>query len=100
MRELPSTAYPLGVRPELEIRVSKELLAVGETLVLLSDGVIEARPEGSAELYGFERLTRSLERHAGKSVDQIRDGILADVARFTGPAPREDDQTLLVLRVP
>jgi hypothetical protein len=100
VRELASIAYPLGVRPELEIRVSKELLEPGDTLVLLSDGVVEARPEGSPELYGFERLAESLGRHAGKSVDQIRDGILADVARFTGPTPREDDQTLLVLRVP
>ncbi|HSL83776.1 MAG TPA: PP2C family protein-serine/threonine phosphatase, partial [Thermoanaerobaculia bacterium] len=100
VRELASIAYPLGVRPELEIVVTKERLEPGDTLVLLSDGVVEAHAEGSAELYGFERLTQSLARHAGKSVDQIRDGILADVARFTGPAPREDDQTLLVLRVP
>lgn len=100
VRELASTAYPLGVRPEIEIGVTKERLEPGDTLVLLSDGVVEAHAEGSAELYGFERLAESLARHAGKSVDQIRDGILADVARFTGPAPREDDQTLLVLRIP
>ena len=100
VRELASIAYPLGVRPEMEIRATRERLEPGETLVLLSDGVIEARAEGSSELYGFERLAESLARHAGKSVDQIRDGILADVVRFTGPAPREDDQTLLVLRVP
>ena len=29
-----------------------------------------------------------------------RDGVLTDVARFTGNAPREDDQTILVLRLP
>jgi hypothetical protein len=100
VRDLASIAYPLGVRPELEIHASRERLDPGDTLVLLSDGIVEARPEGSADLYGFERLEASLRRHAGRSVDQVRDGILADVARFTGPSPREDDQTLLVLHIP
>ena len=30
----------------------------------------------------------------------MRDGILADVEAFTRSAPREDDVTLLVLRMP
>ncbi|HUP43449.1 MAG TPA: PP2C family protein-serine/threonine phosphatase, partial [Thermoanaerobaculia bacterium] len=100
VRELASTAYPLGVRPELEVRVNRQRLEPGDTLVLLSDGIVEARREGSTELYGFERLEQSLGRHAGESVERLRDGILADVARFAGPSPREDDQTLLVLRLP
>lgn len=100
LRELASTAYPLGVRADLEIHTARERLEPGDTLVLLSDGIVEARPEGSAELFGFERLEASLRRHAGRSVEQVRDGLLADVARFTGPSPREDDQTLLVLRIP
>ncbi len=100
VRSLVSTAYPLGVRERLEIAVTKERLAPGDTVVLLSDGVIEARPEGSTDLYGFDRLEASLRRHAGQSVEQVRDGILGDLTRFVGPSPREDDQTLLVLRVP
>lgn len=100
VRELASIAYPLGVRPELEVTVARESLASGDTLVLLSDGVVEARPEGSADLFGFERLEASLGRHAGQSVAKLRDGVLEDVERFTGSALREDDQTLLVLRIP
>ncbi|MGE5232561.1 MAG: SpoIIE family protein phosphatase, partial [Acidobacteriota bacterium] len=60
----------------------------------------EGRREGSDEVYGFERLERSLERLAGETVEKIRDGVLADLERFTGAAPREDDLTVLVLRVP
>lgn len=100
VRALASTAYPLGVRERLDIAVTKERLASGDTVVLLSDGVVEARPEGSTELYGFERLEESLERHGDESVEQVRDGILGDLARFVGPSPREDDQTLLILRIP
>ena len=51
-------------------------------------------------MFGFDRLEESLARHAGRGVEGLRDGILADVARFTANAPREDDQTILVLRLP
>jgi serine phosphatase RsbU (regulator of sigma subunit) len=29
----------------------------------------------------------------------VRDGVLTDIERFTGHLPREDDQTILVLKV-
>jgi hypothetical protein len=97
---LESIAYPLGVRGELNVEARTARLAPGDTLFLFSDGLVEARREGSDELFGFERLEQSLARHAGRGVEGLRDGILADVARFTGDAPREDDQTILVLRLP
>jgi len=97
---LESTAYPLGVRGDLDILPRLVDLAPGDTLFLLSDGVVEARPEGSEEMFGFERLEESLARHARRTVDGLRDGVLADLARFTSNAPREDDQTILVLRLP
>ncbi|MFP3940380.1 MAG: PP2C family protein-serine/threonine phosphatase [Thermoanaerobaculia bacterium] len=100
VRELASTAYPLGVRPELEVAVTREELSAGEILVLLSDGVVEAHRDEGGGPYGFERLESSLGRYAGCPVEQVRDGILADLDRFTDAAPRKDDQTLLVLRIP
>lgn len=100
VRSLPSTAYPLGVRERLAVAVHREALEAGDTLVLLSDGIVEARPEGSTDLYGFERLEHRLVELAGRSVEQVRDGLLDDLTRFVGTAPREDDQTVLVLKIP
>ena len=97
---LESTAYPLGVRNPLPVDVRTARLEPGDALFLFSDGVVEAQPEGRDEPFGFDRLEQSLARHAGDSVEQIRDGVLADVKRHVGHAPREDDQTVLVLRVP
>ena len=97
---LESVAYPLGVRGQLRIDAHTTRLAPGDTLFLFSDGVVEARREGSEEMFGFERLEESLARHAGRGVEGLRDGVLADVSRFTRNAPREDDQTILVLRLP
>ncbi|HSS47728.1 MAG TPA: PP2C family protein-serine/threonine phosphatase, partial [Thermoanaerobaculia bacterium] len=97
---LESIAYPLGVRGALPVEVRTAKLAPGDTLFLFSDGVVEARREGNDEMFGFERLEESLARHVGRGPEETRDGVLADVARFTAGAPREDDQTILVLRLP
>jgi hypothetical protein len=102
---LESVAYPLGVRGKLQVEPRKARLEAGDTLFLFSDGLVEARREkgkegDEGEEYGFQRLEDSLRRHAAGSVEELRDGVLADVDRFTRHAPREDDQTLLVLRLP
>lgn len=97
---LESVSYPLGVRGDLEVSARMARLDEGDTLFLFSDGVVEARAEGSDDLYGFERLEESLQRHAGESPGRLRDKVLEDVESFVGASPREDDQTILVLRVP
>jgi sigma-B regulation protein RsbU (phosphoserine phosphatase) len=97
---LESVAYPLGVRLELEVATRTARLADGDTVFLCSDGVVEATSRTGDEPFGFARLEQTLSRHCLDSVEAMRDGVLRDLGRFTGPAPRQDDQTLLVLRVP
>ena len=97
---LESVSYPLGVRREIDVSVRAAELAAGDYLFLFSDGVVEARPEESDDLFGFDRLEASLSHHAGGSVQALRDGVLADLAEFTGGSPREDDLTVLALRLP
>lgn len=97
---LESVSYPLGVRDDLEVRVRAANLAAGDHLFLFSDGVVEARPEQSDEMFGFERLEASLARHSGGSAIHLRDGVLDDLAAFTGSSPRDDDLTVLVLGLP
>jgi len=100
VQALESVSYPLGVRQELNVRVRSTPLDSGDLLFLFSDGVVEARPEGSEEMFGFERLEQCLSRHAGESVESLRDGVIEDLQSFTGDAPREDDLTVVVLEIP
>ena len=100
VHELEAGEYPLGVRSEIVPRVRTERLEPGDSVVLLSDGVVERTPEGSDEPFGFERLRESLARRAGASPRQMVDGLLRDLEETTGEHPREDDLTVLVLRLP
>lgn len=100
IQALESVSYPLGVRASLEVRVRASKLSSGDVLFLFSDGVVEAHAENSEDLFGFDRLEDSLSGHAGKNVDRICQGVLADLESFTGGAPSEDDLTLLVLEIP
>ena len=89
---------PLCVFDTFEFPAGRYGMALGETLILFTDGVTEARnPAG--ELYGSARLRRVLERtDPATSPQAIRQRVVADVAAFTAGAPAADDLTLLLLR--
>jgi hypothetical protein len=97
---LESVAYPLGVRPTLEVEPHVAKLEPGDVVFLCSDGLVEARREGTDESFGFERVERVLRRSAGDGAAAIRDAVLRELTAFVGDTPREDDLTLLVLRLP
>jgi hypothetical protein len=77
-------ALPLGLVPDQTYELVQGHLARGEQLVLLSDGVPEARSQ-SGELYGFERLP-SLTKNSAQEI--------AEAAKQFG---QEDDITVLTL---
>jgi len=100
VESLESIAYPLGVRPTLTVVSRLARLDPGDVIFLCSDGLVEARRENSEEHFGFERVERVLSEAAGNGAGVVRDRVLAALAKFTGDAPREDDLTLLVLKIP
>jgi serine phosphatase RsbU (regulator of sigma subunit)/DNA-binding LacI/PurR family transcriptional regulator len=81
---------PAALTPDLEC-----LLEPGDTVLLHTDGITEAR-NAARELYGTARLVAAFEREADRSVEEIRDRILDEVRDFM--AAQLDDLTLVVLR--
>lgn len=87
---------PLGISPESVYPVEEGRLGGGDTLVLYSDGISEARDPGGEPL-GWEQLLELVAaRHdrAAAVLASVLDGVQA----FTGGGPALDDQTLLVAR--
>jgi sigma-B regulation protein RsbU (phosphoserine phosphatase) len=88
--------YPLGIEPyEIEIPVTETKLEAGDRFLVYTDGVSE-RFNTEEDIYGEKRVLRLL---AIDSVDNPRDvlaAIMADVERFAGERPADDDQALLL----
>ena len=70
-------------------------LAPGDSVVLYTDGVIEARRE--QELYGVERLDAVLAAHAGAPAAEVASAVLEDCRAFAG-GELQDDCAIVVAR--
>ena len=80
-------ALPLGIIPNIEFPVLRFTMDYGDTLTLISDGILEAqKPDG--ELFGFERIAEHLLRSFAASS-------LAAAAQDFG---QEDDITVLTIK--
>lgn len=85
----PGPRFPLGVRNEVEYEKIGGVLAPGERLMLLSDGLPEA-PTVAGDPLGYERFEALLS--GARTVDKL----LESVRAATGPS-LADDWTVLVL---
>ena len=99
VRELGRPGTLLGLLPAPELRDSRGLLRPGDSLILFTDGVTEARSPVRRDLFGEDRL-RSLvagagNRPAGAMAAAIQQAALAFAGGFAG-----DDAVVLVLQVP
>ncbi|GAK53458.1 sigma factor SigB regulation protein RsbU [Candidatus Moduliflexus flocculans] len=93
-----NTNFPLGVFDPFTFEESALQLEPGDTLVLYTDGVSEAL-NPIREQFGTERLVRLILEHGSRSPKELLDAIVADVRRFSGDIPQNDDITLLIVRV-
>ncbi|WP_042394714.1 SpoIIE family protein phosphatase [Streptacidiphilus carbonis] len=86
----------LGVSPEPDLDLEVFTVAHGDSLVLVTDGILEARDADGA-FFGEERLREVLAAGAGGAdAQQILDRVTEAVDGFTGSLT-DDDQAVLVL---
>ncbi len=87
-----------GILPEVPsgtIEDQECVLEPGDTILLHSDGVTEAR-NGEREMFGLGRLRAAFERSAGLGLNDLRDHIIGEVRGFM--AEQIDDMTLVAMR--
>ena len=94
-----STGTVVGVIEDIRYTSSTITLKPGETLVLVTDGVTEARPDASAgkDLYGEPRLLNLLKNTPARSAKDICAAIVQDVDAHAH-GTRADDTTVMVVR--
>lgn len=98
VRFLEPTGPPLGLFPDAAHEARCQAVKPGTLAVLYSDGIIEAK-NGQGESYGIDRLTSVVSRAGDLDAAGLVERVLRDVRDFSGGAPIEDDQTLVLLKV-
>lgn len=86
----------LGLMPSLTYADRTFRLSPGDTLVVYTDGVPEAR-NAEGEQYGLKRMTAALGRAGAVGFNALLAGLRSDVRTFAGEAPQFDDITLLAV---
>lgn len=87
----------LGCFPEIPDEILDLPFAVGDRVILYTDGISEAR-NPSGEMFGDERLSHYIvENSAISSSDLFADGLLEQVKEFCGKSIPDDDITLVVV---
>ncbi|MFD9353488.1 PP2C family protein-serine/threonine phosphatase [Streptomyces sp. NPDC060031] len=89
----------VGILPDAPFTTATTTLAPGDTLLLYTDGLTEARTgEGRTALYGEEALRAFAADHAGKSPDAVIEALAGLLDDFGDGL--DDDTALLALGVP
>jgi anti-sigma regulatory factor (Ser/Thr protein kinase) len=100
VQELRATGMPLGLLPEMSYEEQEAQLAPGQSLVLYSDGLVEAHSiEGN--MFGFPRLRELLAQRSIAGVcsgEEIITTLIENLRSFTGEEwEQEDDVTMVTL---
>jgi phosphoserine phosphatase RsbU/P len=99
VREFGRPGDLLGVLAHPELHDSQRLLRAGDSLILFSDGVTEARRGADRELYGDERLRRLVAGLDDLTAVAMAEAIQLATLSFGG-GRRSDDTVALVMKVP
>jgi len=95
IERLEATALPIGIFGGLKCEEKTVLLGVGDVLLAVSDGVLEAGVDRGEE-FGEDRLIAAVRAAAG-DVDGVLDGVLEGVLRFS-PGAQSDDVTVVAVK--
>jgi serine phosphatase RsbU (regulator of sigma subunit) len=95
---LEAAGLPLGVLEDNQYNSLSITLNPGESLLLLSDGVVEAH-NSAGEMFGLPRLEGLVsDCSAQQSAQEFVNVILGTVQAFISPVSAQDDMTLVVVK--
>ncbi len=97
VRRLEAGGLVLGLFEGASYEEETLTVSPGDTLLVFSDGVSEAVNTTNEE-FGDDRLIAALKARAVKPLQEILEGLMADVRAFADGALQNDDITMLLIR--
>lgn len=93
-----ATSFPMGAMPLVKARPAVELdMALGDTLVLLTDGIYEYEDADGAQ-FGRTRVEQVLRQHRGQAPQALSARLLDAVREFARGAEQQDDITMVLIK--
>jgi len=94
--ELELSGLPLGVDDESEYAESSAVIHPGDTVVLYTDGVVEAS-NPNEEIFGYARLEQMLRANAHLKPRALLAALLHELRAWSG-SEQADDITMVIIR--
>ncbi len=88
----------LGLLPDLDLSDTRQLLRPGDSMILFTDGVTEARSHVDRDFYGDERLAALIGGLGDLTAALMARAVISAVRAFSGGV-MSDDTAVLVLKV-
>jgi serine phosphatase RsbU (regulator of sigma subunit) len=96
--EPPENRLPLGAFREVPYDTRELFLKRGDLIFFYTDGFTEAM-DGRMNPYGEERLMEAVSRRREQPLEELAQGLLADIRSHVDGAEQYDDMTFMLLRV-
>jgi phosphoserine phosphatase RsbU/P len=95
--DIRATGVPVGLFCESQFSSARLTFASGDTLLLYTDGLTEARNRSGHE-YGVARVEQSAAGAARRTITELMKAVLEDQVAFRDGCPNEDDLAVLAIR--
>lgn len=96
---LKPTGPAVGLIPDHRLRLENVKLMAGDTLVLYTDGIIEAFNPEESEPFGYDRLAEVVDQNAALPANELTQKIRQALNEFTQGSVLADDITVVICKV-
>ena len=96
--ELAGHALPLGVTEKAAYQEFQRRILPGQIIMIGTDGIWESQ-NSRGEMFGKSRFKDLIRDHAHEPAEHILNAVIAGLDDFTRPLEKEDDVTLVVIKV-
>ncbi len=96
--ELEGHSLPLGVSEKAAYQESQRKIRPGQIILIGTDGIWESQ-NARGQMFGKERFHSVIRAYARNSAKEILQAVIAELGKFSYPLEKEDDVTLVVVKV-
>ena len=96
--ELAGHSLPLGVSEKAAYQEFQRKLLPGQILLIGTDGIWESQ-DSRGQMFGKERFRQVISAQGRKTAIEILQAVIDELNRFSQPLGKEDDVTLVVIKV-